>query len=117
MTARLIKDSTSSSIETSEIERHASEALSMSFPSILYQGEEAFKEKGLSFIENSSDEIDLSVKEMMEINSSPNKNNLTNEQVNFKNIVEININKHNNSVEAFARCSKNFLEKHSNLLN
>jgi putative glycosyltransferase (TIGR04372 family) len=89
----------------------------MSFPSILYQGEEAFKEQGLSFIENSSEEIDLSVKEMMEVNFSSNKINLTNEQVNFKNIVEININKHNNSVEAFARCSKNFLEKHPNLLN
>ena len=54
---------------------------------------------------------------MMEVNFSSNKINLTNEQVNFKNIVEININKHNNSVEAFARCSKNFLEKHPNLLN
>tara|TARA_Y100000590_G_scaffold18275_1_gene21755 strand:+ start:17264 stop:18667 length:1404 start_codon:yes stop_codon:yes gene_type:complete len=89
----------------------------MSCPSLLYQGDDLFKKNKLSFVENSSEDIDFSVREMIDNIFNLSKNNFNEQQIKFRKVAEKNINKYNDSVKAFAKCSQSFLENYPNLLS
>ena len=71
---------------------------------------------GLYWVENSADDIDLAVKEMLENLKLSFENYVpTEEQLQFKKIAKKSSLDYANSLETFAFCSKYFLSNHENL--
>jgi len=85
----------------------------LSMPTNLYENESQFKNAGLYWEENSPEDIEFSVMEMLDKvnqkNNSTFKNSLTKEQLKFKKIAEIEGSNYASSTEAFAPCSGHFL--------
>ena len=88
-------------------------------PLSLYEYGYQYKNLGLYLVENSPEEIDFTVKEMMErFNGSTidlNNYQLTSEQSKFKKMAEENGVNYAKSVEAFTPCSKYFLTENTDL--
>ena len=91
----------------------------LSMPTSLYTYESQFKGSGLYWEENSPEDIEFSVIEMLErIDQTENKLNnypLTKEQLEFKKIAEAKGGDYANSVEAFTPCSKHFLNNNADI--
>ena len=89
----------------------------MSTPTSLYGDKpNTHQFAGLYWVENSADDIDLAVKEMLENLKLSFKNYVpTEEQLQFKKIAKKSSLDYANSLEAFASCSKYFLSNHKNL--
>ena len=88
----------------------------MSTPISLYQYKHQFNNAGLYWVENSPEEIDFAVEEMLErIKVNPQNCDLSEKQIKFKQIVEENSDNYGKSLEAFAPCNQHLLNNNINL--
>ena len=88
----------------------------MSTPISLYQYESHFKKKGLYCAENSADDIDFAVKEMLENLKLSFENYVpTEKQLQLNKIAKKSSLDYASSLETFTFCSKYFLNNHANL--
>ena len=89
----------------------------MTSPLALYVSDDNFKKSGLYTIENSPEEIDSAVIQMMQSieNKQTNNSEYKKQNLAFKEVVEKKGTLHPSSLTAFAACSSEFLTKNKNL--